>query len=129
MPLAVLPLAFLSAVALLFVRRRHAPALYGLGAFVLAIGAGWWAIDQSRSSTAGIGFLFLPAVAAIAGALAAAGAAWRARERAEARTGFAILGWLGLLASLAIVLSLVMGGVTEIAKNRARDSAYAHTRR
>ena len=124
-PLAILPLAFLAAAGTLFLKRHRAPALWGLGAFALALAAGWWAIDQSRSSTAAIGFLFLPSYAAIAGTLAAAAASWRARPG----TGFRVLGWLGLAVSIAIVAGLVIGGAQEIAKNRTRDAAYERSAR
>ena len=39
-----------------------------LGCFLATLGAGTWHIMASRSSTASIGFVFLPALAAISGA-------------------------------------------------------------
>lgn len=119
-PFAVLPLVFVGLITVQLWKRMLGPALTGLLAFVLVIGIGTWSILQSRSSTAGIGFLFLPPYAAIAGALANGAAILRSRPGIVRQ----ISGWVGLLLSIAMAANLAVAGFKDIAKNRARDALY-----
>ncbi len=115
---AGLPLAYLAAVGVLLSRGRRR----GLGASVLAflvtLGVGAWSILQSRSSTAGIGFLVLPAVAAAVGVLA-----WTFRNlQHHPALAARIAGWACLVAALAVVGWELRAGRETIALNRARDA-------
>ncbi|HSP71845.1 MAG TPA: hypothetical protein VLN26_05700, partial [Gaiellaceae bacterium] len=58
--LFIIPAAFLAGLVALFVTRRRRGLGSSLLLFVASIGAGLWAITQSRASTAGIGVIFLP---------------------------------------------------------------------
>jgi hypothetical protein len=82
---------------------------------------GLWSIAQSRSSTAGIGMLFVPLWASLAGSAGwAFGRFHRHRDRST-RVAAAIAGAVGL----AIVAAMIGGGVRERAKNRDRDRLQA----
>ena len=64
-----LPAAFLVGMGVLFFKKRRRGIAAGPGLFAASLAAGAWAILQSRASTSAIGFLFLPAASALAGAL------------------------------------------------------------
>lgn len=117
----LIPLVILGAGVLMFFKGMRR----GLGtAAVLAVvasGVGLWAIFQSRSSTAGIGVLFLPFVAAATGALGWLFQFWRAHQHAAPRA----LAWVGLLAALALIGWQISVGLQTIEKNQARDAAQA----
>ena len=61
----LIPILFLAAAVILFVKRKRRGVGLAVIFFALAIAAGFWAIMQSRSSTAAIGVLFLPLVAVL----------------------------------------------------------------
>ncbi len=68
----IVPVLFLGACLIFLLRRRwnwRRAGLYGLSAFVSFLLLGAYSILQSRSSTAGIGFLFLPIMALVPGGL------------------------------------------------------------
>jgi hypothetical protein len=68
-PLLLLPAIFLGVVVWLFVKGSWAIALQGLGFAAVGFAATVWAINQSRSSTAGIGYLGVPFAASVVGFL------------------------------------------------------------
>jgi hypothetical protein len=108
--------------AVVVARRQGARAAAGcVLIYAAAAGVEWWAIRQSRSSTAGIGFLFLPTFAAIIGLL---GIGFVSSRRSSARVARAAGIAMGILAVLAIALEAA-SGVDTIRRNRARDAAAA----
>jgi uncharacterized membrane protein YqjE len=115
-----LPIAFLVLLLMLAFRGRLRPALEGAAFFALAFGAGIWAIRQSLSSTAAIGFLFLPLMAMIAGLLGLASGFARSSPEKPNR----IVGWVCFAAALLIVALTVNNGAQTIQRNRRRDAAY-----
>ena len=115
---AGLPLAYLAALGVLLARGRRRGLASSFLAFLVALGVGAWSILQSRSSTAGIGFLFLPAIATAAGALA-----WGFRNLQHNPAPAARLaGWACLVAALGVIGWEVRAGSETIARNRARDA-------
>jgi hypothetical protein len=117
-----LPLAYVVAVAVLLLKRRGADVGISLVVAGITIAAGSWAILQSRASTAGIGFVFLPTLAALAGGLALAyGASRRARSGV-----IRLLGATALLAAGAPAALALRDGVKTIARNAHRDEEQAH---
>lgn len=123
-PFAALPVIFLLAVALLFVGHRRKAAAVGVGALAVSLLIGFWAITRSRSSTAGIGFLFLPSFAAACGMLGAAYAVGHSSRFRFLR----IASCLCLVAASALVCLQIWSGVEWILINRQRDAAYRTTR-
>jgi hypothetical protein len=115
---SVVPAAYLVGLGVLFFRGRRRGIAASLVAFALALAAGWWAIVQSRSSTAGLGFLFLPFIAVLAGALAWAFQNLRTARNLPAR----IAAWACLLGAVAVVGGELNSGRETIAKNRGRDA-------
>jgi hypothetical protein len=87
--------------------------------YAIAAGVEWWAIAQSRSSTAGIGFLFLPLFAAMVGFLSIGFVVTRRSNARSAR-------WAGVIMGAAAALLIAQGlfdGLRTIERNRARDAA------
>ena len=119
LPFLALPIAFLVVLLVLSFRGRIEPALESAGFFALAIVAGWWAIRQSRSSTAGIGLLFLPLMAMIAGLLGLASGFARSSGEKPIR----IVGWVCFGAALLMVTMTVIDGAQTVQRNRSRDAA------
>ncbi len=115
---AAVPAAWLVVLAVLFARGRRRGVWLSLLLFAAALAAGAWAIFQSRSSTAGIGLLFLPVVAAVAGFLG-----WVSRnlQRSDDRTA-RLAGWVCLASALAVVAWELDAGRRTISHNRERDA-------
>jgi len=118
-----LPAIYAIVWIVLFVRARRAGLLVSLVMCVATFAAGYWAIWQSRASTAGIGFLFLPSAAALSGGLALLFGRLRLHPLSALRTA----GWLCLAASGALAGWIVVGGVQERAKNDERDRRQAES--
>ena len=116
-----LPAVFVIGMAALFLTKRRRGIAAGLGLFAACLAAGAWGILQSRSSTAGIGFLFLPAAAALAGTLGWAFGNLRKAQVQPARAA----GWVCLLAGLALPAWEISGGVKTIELNKRRDAEQA----
>jgi hypothetical protein len=116
----LVPLAYLVTLGVLFARGRRRGLAVSLLLFALALGAGSWAILQSRSSTAGIGFLFLPFIAVLAGVL---GWVFRNLQAASDRAS-RLAGWACLASAVVILGWELQGGAEAIARNRARDAEH-----
>lgn len=112
-----LPVICVVAWVVLLVRGSKRGLVISLLMGGVTIAAGYWSIRQSRASTAGIAFLFLPSFAALSGALAAVFARLRRDSRPAARAA----GWLCLLASVGVAIGFYVGGIQEQVKNRVRD--------
>ena len=119
--LVLVPAAFLAGLVALFVTRRRRGLAASLLFFVASIAAGLWAIMQSRASTAGIGVIFLPLLGTLTGVLGLASA----HLRASRRRGGRLLGWVCLVAAVAVIASSVADGVRTIQRNKRRDAQQA----
>ena len=119
--LLAIPLAYLATLVMLAIKRD----VRGFGVSLLLFAGtalvGWWDITRSRSSTAGIGFLFLPLIASIAGFCGLAFGRWRQSESRQRVTA----GWLALAIGVAIIGITLIEGRKTIAKNQMRDTKQA----
>ena len=97
----------------------------GVGLSLLFVAAavmtGIWAIGQSRSSTAGIGFIGIPLIGALAGFLGLVFGRYRTSTDPSRRIG----AWIGLAAALVLVSFNIAQGKQEKSKNRGRDDTQA----
>jgi hypothetical protein len=119
--LLVLPVAFVVFEIIHLRKGNRMAAGIGVLCFALALATGAWSILQSRSSTAGIGFLFLPLMASGAGLLGLGFGV----VRESAATSATTLAWLfAAVAAIAIVMPVV-GGVQTVRRNASRDRDYA----
>src|SRR5438552_15959136 len=104
MATAVFVFGFPSCLALawatLFLRRNRQGLVTSMLLCGATLAAGWWSIWQARSSTAGIGFLFLPDAGALAGALALGFGRFRLNSHSAVRA----LAWLLLFAAVGMVV-------------------------
>jgi hypothetical protein len=122
--LLVLPLAFLALLVVLARRKCGRVAAVGAFFFVLAVAAGFWAITRSRSSTAGIGVIFLPVLGVIAGLLGLGFERWRGAPDTLSRAA----GWLCLVGGLAVVGTQALEGSRSMRRNAnvdAQNAVYA----
>ena len=114
----LIPIVFLVAAVALFVMRKHRGVVLAVVFFVLAIAAGLWAIMQSRSSTAGIGVIFLPMVAVLPGFLA-----WAFRKLQDSHhAALRVLAWACLAGACAVILAMLYQGGKTIELNKTRDA-------
>src|SRR3954470_6141328 len=116
-----IPLAYLALLIALLVRKD--PRGFGLSLvfFAAAVVTGCWAIMQSRSSTAGIGFLGIPMLGGASGFLGLAFGRWRASPERTRRVG----AWLALAAALLMVGYNISQGVQTRGTNAVRDQRHA----
>jgi hypothetical protein len=112
-----MPIGYLVILVSLLVKRD----LRGVGISVLfcvlAAGSGYWSIMQSRSSTAGIGILFLPFLGALGGFLGLAFGRWRSSTEHTHSIG----AFVGLAGAALLVAYNIREGTQTVAKNQARD--------
>jgi hypothetical protein len=119
--LLAIPLAYLATLVMLTFKRDVRGVPLSLLFFALTILAGWWDITRSRSSTAGIGFLFLPLTAAVAGFGGLAFGRWR-----RSATGPQLVGaWIGLVCGVGVIAITLVEGRKTISRNRVRDDQQA----
>jgi hypothetical protein len=119
--LLLLPLAYVAGVVVLWATRRREALALSLAVFVGTLAAGGWAILQSRSSTAGIGFIFLPILAAVAGGLVLAFGASRRTNHGALR----VLGVVALASALVPAASELVNARRTIERNAVRDADQA----
>ena len=116
--LLLIPIVFLVAAVILFVKRKRRGVMLAVVFYAVAIAAGGWSIMQSRSSTAGIGFLFLPLIAVLPAFLA-----WTFRNLQDSPTaGLRILGWICLAGACTVIGTMAYEGRKTIALNMTRDA-------
>jgi len=101
LPLLSPALVYFVVLVVLAVKGRTKGIATSLIFFAVAVIVGYWSIIQSRSSTAALGFLWLPFLGTVVGFLGLVFGRW-ARET-PAREPRRILGWAALVASLALV--------------------------
>lgn len=116
-----LPLGYLAVLVVLLSRKEHRGIAFSLLFFGIALATGFWAITQSRSSTAGIGFLFLPSIATVAGFLGLA----FGRYKSDPEPAFRLGAWISMAAALGLVSCNVAEGAKTRTKNRVRDDYQA----
>lgn len=120
-PLGLLPLGYVIVLGVLLFRRDARGIGISLLFFAAFLAAGTWAITRSRASTAGIGFLFLPAEASIAGILGLLFGRFRNSPVEKYRYG----SWLSLFAGVALIAFTIWSGVQVNALNASRDNQQA----
>jgi hypothetical protein len=111
------PIAYLVVLVILLVRRQPQGILLSLLIGAAVVVTGIWSINQSRSSTAGIGFIVIPMFGALGGFLGLA----FGRYRTSTDVSWRIAAWLALGCALALSSYNIYGGRQEISKNRGRD--------
>lgn len=116
------PVVYLVVLARLALIKRD-PRGIGLSLlfFAVAASSGIWAITQSRSSTAGIGFLGIPFMAALGGFLGLAFGRYRSSPEPAQRVG----AWVALVAGLVLISFNIGGGAQTRKKNAVRDDQQA----
>ncbi|MDP9202726.1 MAG: hypothetical protein M3P26_12445 [Gemmatimonadota bacterium] len=112
-----IPVAWL--VLLVSLLARKSPRGIGISVlfFVLAAGSAFWAITQSRSSTAGIGMIGLPFIGAVGGFLGLAFGRWRS----STDPGRSVGALLSLGAAVLLVAFNIREGTKTVAKNLVGD--------
>lgn len=115
------PILYLITVCVLLFRRAARGIGLSLLFFVAAVATGVWAILQSRSSTAGLGFLGIPLLGALGGFLGLAFGRYRSSTERPRRIG----AWIGLAAALLLVSFNIAQGTQTRAKNKVRDDKQA----
>lgn len=112
-----IPVAWLALLVSLVARKSRRGIGISVLFFVLAAGSAFWAITQSRSSTAGIGFLGLPFIGAIGGFLGLAFGRWRSSTDAGRSVG----ALAGLGGAVLLVAWNIREGTKTLATNEVRD--------
>ncbi len=115
--LIVVPIAYLVLVVTLLARKTATGVGVSLLFCVLAVGSAYWSIMQSRSSTAGIGLIFLPFYGALGGFLGLAFGRWRSSPEHT----HSVAAFLGLAGAVLLVAFNVREGTKTNAKNSVRD--------
>jgi hypothetical protein len=116
-----LPIAYLAVLVILLLRKEPRGVWLSVSFAVAAAMTDLWAIEQSRSSTAGIAILGLPLLGALGGFLGLAFGRYRTSTDASRRIG----AWLGLAGALLLVAFNIAQGKQEKSKNRGRDETQA----
>jgi hypothetical protein len=115
--LIVVPIAYLVIIVTLLAKRTPRGVGVSLLFGALAAGSAYWAITQSRSSTAGIGMIGLPFIGALGGFLGLAFGRWRSSpEHTHSLAAF-----FGLAGAVLLVAFNVREGTKTVAKNELRD--------
>ena len=116
-----IPLAYVAMLVSLLARRSRTGIGISLLCFVLAAGSAYWAIIQSRSSTAGIGMIGLPFIGAVGGFFGLAFGRWRASTDGGRSVG----ALLGLGGAVLLVAFNLREGFKTTSKNRVSDEKQA----
>jgi len=116
-----LPIAYLVVLVMLLLRKEPRGVWLSVSFAAAAAMTDIWAIEQSRSSTAGIAILGLPMLGALGGFLGLAFGRYRTSIDRPRRIG----AWLGLAAALALVGYNIAQGRQEKSKNKGRDETQA----
>lgn len=121
--LSLLAIPALYAAVLVYLARKGDAKGIGLSIlfFAMVFATGFWAITQSRSSTAGIGFMFLPLTSTVGGFLGLAFGRWRSSVERPRKS----LGGIALGAAAFILLLNVREGFATRVRNQGRDDNYA----
>ena len=120
-----LPLLFVAVWLVCLIRGPRTGLLLSLLLCAATIATGYWAIMQSRASTAGVGILFLPSIGAVSGFLALA----FARLRRHSILALRAAAWVCLAAAFGVAVSGVISGRHTAALNARRDQRVDGDRR
>jgi hypothetical protein len=115
--LIVVPIAYLVLVVTLLAKKTANGVGVSVLFYVLAVASAYWSITQSRSSTAAIGFIFLPFIGALGGFLGLAFGRWRSSPEHT----HSVAAFLGLAGAVLLVAFNVREGTKTNAKNSVRD--------
>jgi hypothetical protein len=115
------PIAYAAVLLTLAVRREWRGLALSLLFATAAVMSAVWAMDQSRSSTAGLAFFGFPLMATVGGFLGLAFGRYRTSSDVSRRIG----AWLGLVGMLALIWFNISGGLKEKTKNKGRDATQA----
>ncbi len=115
------PLAYVIVLITLLARRDPRGILISLVFGVAAIASAIWAIKQSRSSTAGIGYLGVPFIGGLGAFLGLAFGRWRSSTDLGRRIG----AWAGLVAALLVIAFNTLEGSKTRAKSSVGDNKQA----
>ena len=116
-----IPCAYLVVIIVLVFRGDARGLGLSLFFFAASVATGVWAILQSRSSTAAIGFLGIPLLGGLAGLLGLAFGRWRLAPEPPKKA----LAWMALAGALLLVSFNLVEGAQTRAKNRVRDDKQA----
>jgi hypothetical protein len=116
--LFTVPIAWLALLISLLARKSPRGVAISVLFFVLAAGSAFWAITQSRSSTAAIGLIGLPFIGAIGGFLGLAFGRWRSSTDAGRSVGALI----GLGGAVLLIAFNIREGTKTVANNESRDA-------
>ena len=121
--LSLLAIPALYAAVLVYIARQGDAKGTGLSIlfFAMVFATGFWSITQSRSSTAGIGFIFLPLMATVSGFFGLAFGRWRTSHEPARKA----LGWLALGAAVFVLFLNIREGFATRVRNQGRDDKYA----
>ena len=111
------PIAWLAILISLLARKSPRGIVISVVFFVLAAASAFWAITQSRSSTAAIGLIGLPFIGAVGGFLGLAFGRWRSSTDA----GRSVAALAGLGGAVLLIAWNIREGTKTIAKNEVRD--------
>jgi len=111
------PIAYLVVLVTLLARRSPRGIGVSILFCVLAAGTAYWSITQSRSSTAGIGFIGLPLIGALGGFLGLAFGRWRASTEPAG----SVAAFIGLAGAALLIAFNIREGTRTVGKNQVRD--------
>ena len=112
-----IPIAYLVVLVTLLAKRSRRGIGISILFCVLAAGTAYWSITQSRSSTAGIGFIGLPFIGALGGFLGLAFGRWRS----STEPGGSVGAFVGLAGAVLLVAFNIREGTRTVGKNQVRD--------
>ena len=112
-------LGFMIGLPIAYLYQAGKPRGFALSVLFVVIAAvtALWAINQSRSDWASMGYFLVPGDAALAGLLSLT----FSRKKDSPVRDLRILAWLALAGSILIVVFNVVSGVQSISENRAFD--------
>ena len=112
-------LCFMIGLPIAYLYQAGKPRGFALSVLFVVIAAvtALWAIKQSRSEWASMGYYLVPGDAALAGILSLT----FSRKRDSAVPDLRVLAWLAFTGSILIVVFNVVDGIHSISQNRAED--------
>ena len=116
-----IPLAYIVVLVTLLARRDGHGILISLVFGAAAIASAVWAIHQSRSSTAGLGYLGVPFIGGLGGFLGLAFGRWHSSADRARKIG----AWVGVAAGALLIAFNVAEGAKTRSKNAVRDDKQA----
>lgn len=119
--LIAVPIAYLVIIVTLLAKRTARGVGVSLLFCALAAGSAYWAIMQSRASTAGIGIIGLPFIGSLGGLAGLAFGRWRSSPEHT----HSVAAFLGLGGAVVLIAFNVREGIRTQTKNTSRDQTQA----